>query len=149
MEKKLYRSRSNKVIAGVCGGMAEYFNIDPILIRIAWILVTLVMAGSGILVYIAALLIMPQKPVRFNEEWGEAPEYKTDDFGKMDNDFKGTSAGFDPEKSKFIIGAALIVFGLVFLAKQFFAWVDVRYILPAALIGIGAIIIFRARGGSV
>lgn len=60
MSKRLYRSSSNKVLAGVCGGIAEYFGFDPILIRLAWILLTLAF-GSGILIYIIAAIIMPKE----------------------------------------------------------------------------------------
>lgn len=55
--KKLYRSKSQRMICGVCGGVAEYFNIDPTLIRLAWALFGL--TGSGILVYFIAAIIIP------------------------------------------------------------------------------------------
>ena len=60
MEKKLYRIEEGKKIAGVCGGFAEYFNIDPTLIRLGWALVS-AFAGAGIVAYIAAAIIMPLK----------------------------------------------------------------------------------------
>lgn len=58
--KKLYRSRKEKMICGVCGGIAEYFNIDPTIIRLAWALFGL--TGSGILVYFIAAVIIPDEP---------------------------------------------------------------------------------------
>ena len=58
--KKLYKSRTNKKIAGVCGGLAEYLNIDPTIVRLVWVLATL-FVGCGILAYIIALIIMPQQ----------------------------------------------------------------------------------------
>ena len=58
--KKLYRSKKNRVIAGVCGGIGEYFNVDPTLIRLAWILFVLA-GGAGILAYIVAWIIIPEK----------------------------------------------------------------------------------------
>ena len=58
--KKLYRSKKNRVIAGVCGGIGEYFNVDPTLIRVIWILFALAL-GSGILAYIIAWIIIPEK----------------------------------------------------------------------------------------
>ena len=58
MPKRLYRSEHNKRIAGVCGGIAEYFNIDPTVIRLAWILL-LFCAGGGVFAYIIAALVMP------------------------------------------------------------------------------------------
>ena len=58
--KRLYRSEKNKVIAGVCGGMGEYFNIDPVWIRLLFILFTLIYF-SGIFLYVIAWLIIPKK----------------------------------------------------------------------------------------
>ena len=61
MEKKLYRSTINKKIAGVCGGLAEYLNIDASIIRIIWALLILC-AGTGLIAYIACALIIPEDP---------------------------------------------------------------------------------------
>lgn len=61
MEKKrLYRSRKERILCGVCGGIAEYFDIDPTIIRLVWALVSI--SGSGILAYILAAIIMPDEP---------------------------------------------------------------------------------------
>jgi phage shock protein C len=58
--KRLYRSKENRMIAGVCGGIAEYFNVDPTLIRLLWILA--IFMGAGILVYIVGWIIIPENP---------------------------------------------------------------------------------------
>ena len=58
--KKLYRSRRERMICGVCGGIAEYFDLDPSLVRLGWI-VLLAMAGSGIIAYIIAAVIIPSE----------------------------------------------------------------------------------------
>jgi phage shock protein C len=58
--KKIYRSSSDSVFAGVCGGVGEYFNIDPVIVRIIWVVVTLI-GGAGILGYIIAWVIIPLK----------------------------------------------------------------------------------------
>ena len=60
MEKKLYRSRVDRMLGGVCGGIAEYFNIDASLVRILWVVFTL-MGGSGLLAYFICLLVIPSK----------------------------------------------------------------------------------------
>lgn len=59
--KRLYKSRSEKKLAGVCGGIAEYFDTDPTLIRLAWVIFSLA-GGCGILAYIIAAIIMPNEP---------------------------------------------------------------------------------------
>ena len=56
--KRLYRSESNRMLCGVCAGIAEYFNLDPTLIRLAWALFC-VLGGSGVLAYILAAIISP------------------------------------------------------------------------------------------
>ena len=61
MTKRLYKSGTNKKVDGVCGGIAEYFNIDPTLVRLAWIIFCL-MGGSGILAYIIAMIVIPRSP---------------------------------------------------------------------------------------
>ena len=61
MNKRLYKSNRNKMIDGVCGGVAEYFDIDPTLVRLGWVLFC-AMGGSGLLVYIIAAVIIPRNP---------------------------------------------------------------------------------------
>jgi phage shock protein C len=60
MDKKLYKSDSNKVIAGVCAGIGEFFNIDATLVRLGWVLFAL-LGGSGLLAYLICALIIPKK----------------------------------------------------------------------------------------
>ena len=60
-DKKLYKSSTDKKLAGVCGGIAEYFNIDSTLVRLGWVLFSL-LGGSGLLAYIIAAIIMPDRP---------------------------------------------------------------------------------------
>ena len=61
MEKKLYRSRTDRMLGGVCGGIAEYFNVDPTLIRL--LAVVLIMAGgAAIIAYIIAWIVIPEEP---------------------------------------------------------------------------------------
>ena len=61
MDKRLYRSRSDRKIAGICGGIAEHFGWDPTLVRLGWVLLTL-MGGSGVLIYLILWLVMPESP---------------------------------------------------------------------------------------
>lgn len=58
--KKLYRSSTNKKLCGVCGGIAEYFELDPTIVRLLWVLFTL-FVGCGILAYIICALVMPKE----------------------------------------------------------------------------------------
>ena len=58
MKKRLHRSRTEKMIAGVCGGLAEYLDVDPTLVRVAWVFISL-LAGAGVLLYLIMWVIMP------------------------------------------------------------------------------------------
>jgi len=62
MAKRLQKSNSNSVISGVCGGIAEYFNIDPTIVRLGWMIFTFA-GGSGLIAYIIAAVVMPTAPV--------------------------------------------------------------------------------------
>ena len=62
MDKKLYRDPRNGMLAGVCAGIAEYFNMDPTIIRLAWVLFSL-LGGSGLLGYIIAAIVIPEYPM--------------------------------------------------------------------------------------
>ena len=71
--KRLHRSKKDRIIAGVCGGIAEYFNVDPVLIRLLWIVVTLMGIFPGVITYIIAWVIIP-----------EAEEENTTKTGQLD-----------------------------------------------------------------
>lgn len=60
-DKRLYRARSDRKLAGVCAGIADYFGWEPTLVRVGWIVLTL-MGGSGILLYLILWLVMPEAP---------------------------------------------------------------------------------------
>jgi phage shock protein PspC (stress-responsive transcriptional regulator) len=63
--KRLYRSGKEKILGGVCGGIAEYFNVDPTLVRLLWVFFILAF-GTGLLAYIIAWIIIPRNP---NHKW--------------------------------------------------------------------------------
>jgi len=75
--KRLYRSKHDRMISGVCGGLADYFSIDVILVRILWIIITL-FGGAGLLLYIAGVVIIPDNPDHFDEEGSSTSPMKTD-----------------------------------------------------------------------
>lgn len=61
VDKRLYRSRDDKMIAGVCGGIAEYFGIDPVIVRVILVVITL-MGGAGVLAYLIMWAVVPLAP---------------------------------------------------------------------------------------
>jgi phage shock protein C len=60
--RKLYRSRSNRKLAGVCGGLAQYFNTDPTLIRVLFVVFAL-LGGPGLVVYLVLWIVVPEEPL--------------------------------------------------------------------------------------
>lgn len=64
MEKKLYRSRTDRMLAGVCGGIAKYFDMDPTIVRLLWVL-AIFLGFSGVLAYIVAAIVIPLEPIEF------------------------------------------------------------------------------------
>lgn len=124
MAKRLYLSNQSKVIAGVGGGLGEYFDIDPVLIRIAFV-VLIFFHGIGLLGYLIAWIAMPRVP---------ASEVVVEPASK-------------PEPSplrKYLPGVALIAIGLIFLLERSFYWFEWRYIWPIFVIGAGLALIMSA-----
>jgi phage shock protein C len=128
--RKLYRSQSNRMVGGVCGGIAEYFEIDPNLVRLIWAAVTLV-GGIGLLLYIASLVIIPNNPE-------QTPDDKSE---KSENIIK--------DKSLFW-GSLLIIFGIFLLLRQFglfyafdFWHLPWQSIWAIILILIGAVLLYH------
>lgn len=65
--KKLFRSKNEKLISGVCGGIATYFNVDPTVVRFIWVVVSLISASiPGVLIYIIRTFIIPEEPDTFD-----------------------------------------------------------------------------------
>ena len=98
MNNKLYRSTDQKMLAGVCGGLAEYFNIDVTLVRLIWAIVSIPSFGVGLLIYIIAAIIVPQRPYNQKQEFVE---------------FVDTSQPLDKSKIMIILGAVLVIVGMV------------------------------------
>ncbi len=71
--KKLYRSRNDRMIAGVCGGLGEYFSIDPTLFRLVFVIAA-VFGGSGFLAYLLFMIIVPQEPMEVTDSPVEVTE---------------------------------------------------------------------------
>jgi phage shock protein PspC (stress-responsive transcriptional regulator) len=146
MNRQILRSKEHRVIAGVCGGFAEYFNIDPTVIRLIWIAISLT-AGVGILAYIIAAIIIPDKPANYRSD--ENQSNPDSGFNAGTNDWGKPAAKFDSDKSRLLIGGILVILGVFFLTREFFGWFNFKYFWPAAFIIIGGLLIFKGRRNSV
>ncbi len=128
---RLYKSRTNRMIDGVCGGIAEYFGIDPTLVRIVWVLVTL-SGGVGFFLYIAAMIIMPTNP-EFELRPSSAPGAEAPPAPSDHKRFWGIIL--------VLIGAFLLLINLGWLADLPWWSFSRRLLLPVLLIGIGGILV--------
>jgi phage shock protein C len=139
MEKKLERNQQDKMIAGVCSGLADYFDVDVTLIRIIFVVAVMV-GASGLLAYLILWIAVPRRPYVPNYGQYNA-DYKVKDPANSDNAYPYPS----PKKKgngngRLIAGAIFIFFGTFFLFNEFNLipdWVEFHNLWPLILIGIG------------
>ncbi len=154
MYKKLYRSVTDKMLGGVCGGLAEYFSIDPVLVRLIFVL-AVIFGGSGILAYIILWIIIPQKPfiiTPFNTNPTSGSSQPSDEEKKSENtEFNMSSLNLHKTQSNRSIyaGAFLILLGGIFLLDNFVPHFHFGDFWPLILIGLGFAIILNARNNNV
>ena len=135
----LYRSRTNRMIAGVAGGLAEYFEVDVALVRLLWIL-AFFFGGTGLLAYIIAWIIIPESKIESSntatstENITAAPAAPTE----------ATTTNSENRRHRLtVIGLILIGFGVLFILKQFIPWNIFHYFWPALLIIAGVFILVK------
>lgn len=133
MDKKLYKSANDKVLAGVCGGIGEYFAIDSVIIRLLWVVFTL-MAGAGLIAYIIAAIIMPANPSYSQVE---------DSYSRTEEYGSGGEKRDNSRSSSLVLGIVLVIFGAFVLMKDLIPWIPKDIFLAAVLIGLGVFFIVR------
>lgn len=153
MYKKLYRSVTDKMVGGVCGGLAEYFAIDPVIVRLIFVL-AVIFYGSGILAYIILWIIIPQKPyiiTPFNPEQPKGESTSSTDEKKDENaEFNMNAIINKPQNNRSIYaGAFLILLGGLFLLDNFVPHFHFGDFWPLVLIGLGIAIILNAKNKTV
>lgn len=118
--QRLYRSRENRMIAGIAGGLAEYFNVDPVFVRLLWIL-SIFIGGSGLIAYLIGWLIIPER--------------NTGETTPEERDEKGLQA----------IGLLLIIGGVALFLRYLIPLPWFRFFWPLALVALGIFLIWRAN----
>lgn len=121
--RRLHRSTSDRVIAGVCGGLGEYFGVEAVWFRLAFVLLVIAGAGGGAILYVVAWVVLPE--------------------GEGEPVARGSTAG------GVLVGGILIAIGLLWLADNLFPWVS-RIFGPLALVVFGVALVWgggrRDRG---
>ena len=158
MNKRLTISNTDKKIAGVCGGIAEYFQIDSTLVRLVWILFVFA-GGSGVIAYIIAALIMPKPAVDYglNKSSREMEEDYVDlektvqdpSIDQEDNNNQYDTSDKKPVKNnnaaQYILGFILLFMGISLINNQFFFWniFRLRHLASLSLIAVGVLLIIK------
>lgn len=161
MERRLYRSETDRMLSGVCGGLAEYFDIDPVLVRLVFALFVFA-GGAGILAYLVLAIIVPvrskvglppkevahegiQEMAQEARAWGEevrsafsSPKTGPGTPGEAASPRRGTG--------RQLAGAILILMGIVFLASNIFPWFGWDRFWPLIIVLIGVwLLVQRVR----
>ena len=146
------------MIAGVCGGLGQYFNIDPTIIRIIFVL--LIFAnGIGILAYIIMAIVVPleeskaAKPEEVIRENVEELKRSAEEVGRdiqsafSSGEVKKREVGEPQHQPRYIVGIILVVIGILFLLGSFnlLWWLRWSYLWPVIIIAIGLVIVFGIR----
>ncbi len=163
MNKKLYRSRSDKMIAGICGGLAKYFEIDSAIVRIIFLLLFF-FKGIGFLAYIILWFVVPQDPYDFqgvnyksttstggeeNIEEAEIIE-ETEETDNKASEKPNSSSRVNSNTqndTKKIAGIILVSLGGIFLISKIFPSISFDILFPLILVGIGLYLIFNSQKG--
>ncbi|MDN5341154.1 MAG: phage shock protein [Oceanotoga sp.] len=151
---RLYRSKTNRIFAGVCGGLGDYFNVDPVLIRLIWF-ASIFAWGTGLLVYIIAAIIIPNEPIGYTREREE--EYRQYGSFNQESTKNSTSQKINnkdegnPEIFKAIVAIIIIFVGAsllfnIFVPFDFFAkaW---KILISIILISLGGYMMYSSVKG--
>ncbi len=138
MAERIYRSRLDRKLAGVCGGIAEYFDIDPSLVRIVFVLLAF-FNGFGVLAYLICWIVLPEQPL-------SAPMTEPQMPTSIESDTHSQSAGSVPSaKRRWAtgLGILLIAVGFAMLLERLIPWLDFGDLVPYLLIVAGILLLYR------
>ncbi len=133
MEKKLYKSSRDKVLAGVCGGIAEYFVVDSVIVRLLWVVFTL-MGGAGLLAYIIAAIIVPSDNGGLHE----------DNLYPGNEQERRTPGG--SRNTLVFLGIVFIGLACFLVIRNFIPWIPRDLMLAGLLLVLGVFFIVKRNG---
>ncbi len=136
--KRLYRSRTDRMVSGVCGGLAQYFNIDVTLVRLAFLLL-LVFGGGGFLIYIVLAIVVPEEGTTAGSPQ-EVMQANAQDFANRAKEwgegFGSGSTTAGNRQGALLVGGVLIAVGILFLVQNILR-INISQFWPLLLIVIG------------
>ncbi len=140
MEKQLRRSKKDSVLGGVAGGLANYFNIDVVIVRLLFVVSLFVSFGVSLFAYIVLWVVLPEEPFyHFGNPEVQATE-------TLPAEPIPVNSGSSGDRNLKIIAIGLIGLGTYMLLDQYIAWYHLgKFFWPVALIGIGAFLLLRKR----
>lgn len=158
MEKRLFRSRKNRIIFGVCGGLGEYFKIDPVIIRIIAVLLLIPGFFPAIIAYLIMAIIIPEEGTVVNNPSEAVKQNLTEIKGTAEKLGQEIQQVFTPgqkpdiqpatrpaqNRALLLIGAIIIAIGIIILLATVLGWLW-RYLWPLCLIVAGLLIILFSR----
>ena len=152
MATRLYRSRSDRMLGGVCGGLGHYFNIDPTLVRLVFVLIG-VGTGVGLLLYPLMWIIIPPEDrsvANASETIGEGAREMAQQAKTLSSSVSSSWHQSDPQAGKFM-GGALILLGIILLIQNlhipWLRWINFDLLWPILLVLAGVLLI-RHRASS-
>ena len=137
--KRLHRSDDNRVVAGVCAGLADYFQVDPVLVRLIFVALGFI-NGLGIVIYLIMWLVVPDEG-HSHMAGEDLVRANVDEIGGRLRELGGQMRG--APQGKLIGGVVLVVLGVLFLLQNIFPHIGGELLWPLALIVIGAFLLFR------
>jgi phage shock protein C len=150
VRKRLYRSRTDRMLFGVAGGFAEWLEVDPAVVRIVWALLILA-GGAGVLLYIVAAIVIPEEPYALGSPaapGSDAPGGATDPVAVPGPGMSGSSVDrggrHRDTNGPVILGGLLVLVGGWFLARDLLPAFDDRLVLPGFLIVLGLFLVLGA-----
>ncbi len=169
MDTRLYRSRDDRMIAGVAGGLADYLGLDPSLVRIGWAIFILV-GGLGLVVYIIMAIVVPEEPELGSAAWSpstnpppagepatagaagatQGPPSSSADWRSQRNAEREARRAArrarrgDGRTASLLVGGFLVLLGVGFLVREYIPQINFDFFWPLVLVGLGVVVLAAA-----
>lgn len=151
MNRRLYRSVADRRIGGVAAGTATYFDIDPSISRVLWVLLAIVSGGVFLILYLVMWAVVPEEP--YPAAGAAAPTTSGEASGDTPSTEGSTAPASSPSpgatatsgpSGRVILGSILILIGAWFLADEFLPWLSWDFVWPIGLVVIGVLVLATA-----